>query len=117
MILNSDIVVAQSEFVAAVCSLAKMKRSPRGGRAKIPSDTILHARDGRLIVDTPVMRTIVDMKGSWLVCISADAMRLAAVCAALKPAAEVQLRWLAGELTLANGAFTIPAFASLRPEA
>lgn len=91
----NKITVAQSELIAAVSALPKMKRGPRGSFGnKIPKDTLFYAVDGQFIVSTPAMRSTISMTGNWSVCISIDAKRLALVCSKLKANDVLQLSYI-----------------------
>src|SRR5467141_3578601 len=54
--------VSQSELIAAVSVLLKMKRGPRRSfDNKMPKDTLLYAVDAQFIVSTPARRTAINM--------------------------------------------------------
>jgi hypothetical protein len=102
------VVVLQREFIDAVSALPKMKRGPRGSFGNsIPKDTLLYCVDGRLVVFTPAKRTVLGMAGSWDICFSADARRLALVCSKLKSRDFLELSYDTGVIVLNEPAFTI----------
>ena len=60
--------------------MPKGKRAPAGSRASIPRDTILSADPEGVLVETPVMSTLVLSTPPWPTTISVDAWKLVGLC-------------------------------------
>jgi hypothetical protein len=76
--------VSTREFLEAVSKLPQMRRAPAGARGSIPKDTLLSPSPVGIMVETPVMGSLVNASGPWRVQISADARKLLDVCERFK---------------------------------
>jgi len=72
--------VVAAAFRDAVDKMPKMKRPPPGAKGFVPTDTILSPHPGGMMIETPVMGTLVPTSTPWLVLVSVDARRLADLC-------------------------------------
>ena len=80
MLAQSPVEVGAAEFRIAVARLPKMKRAPAGARGAMPRDTILSPGDDGIMVETPVVASLVPSRPVWQVSVSVDAWRLLEVC-------------------------------------
>ena len=71
--------VSLAEFEAAVRRMPKGK-TPSGVKASIPIDTILSPDPLGVLVETPIMSSLVPATLPWPVVVSVDAWKLVALC-------------------------------------
>ncbi|MER8909518.1 hypothetical protein NKH99_17900 [Mesorhizobium sp. M0854] len=72
--------VSALDFYQAVAKLPQMRRAPAGAMGSIPKDTILSPAAGGIMVETPIMGSLVHSSPPWRVEVSADARKLLNVC-------------------------------------
>lgn len=73
---HNEIEVSFDELLTAASKLPKSFRAPAGSKATIPKDTELLADSEGVLVNTPVMGTIVHSNRGWKYNISVDAKKL-----------------------------------------
>jgi hypothetical protein len=72
--------VSALDFYQAVAKLPQMRRAPAGAKGSIPKDTILSPSTGGIMVETPIMGSLVNSSLPWRVQVSADARMLLDLC-------------------------------------
>lgn len=72
--------VSALDFYQAVAKLPQMRRAPAGAKGSIPKDTILSPSAGGIMVETPIMGSLVNSSPAWRVQVSADARKLLDLC-------------------------------------
>lgn len=83
-IAHPPVEVNAIDFRDAVSRLPKMKRGPVGASGKIPRDTILLPDSNGMMVETPVMSSLVATSRPWRVVVSVDARLLLDTCEKFK---------------------------------
>lgn len=73
---NVEVEVSFDAFLVAASKIPKSFRAPAGSRAEIPKDTELLADDEGILVNTPVMGTLVRTNDLWKYNVSVDARKL-----------------------------------------
>jgi hypothetical protein len=68
------------EFSDAASRVPKMKRSPAGSRASLPSTTLLLSHSEGVTVETAAVASLVQGSRAWTHDIAVDARRLIAIC-------------------------------------
>lgn len=81
---HPPIIVSALEFRDAVAKIPTMRRAPAGAKGSIPKDTILAPDAAGVMVETPVMSSVVAASAPWRLRISVDARRLVEVCVKFK---------------------------------
>ncbi|MEI9416216.1 hypothetical protein [Mesorhizobium sp. Cs1321R2N1] len=72
--------VSALDFYQAVAKLPQMRRAPAGAKGSIPKDTLLLPADGGVMIETPIMGSLVHSSPSWRIQVSADARKLLDLC-------------------------------------
>lgn len=72
--------VSLADFDAAVRRMPSTKRKPANVKASIPVDTILTPDDGGILVETPIMSSLVETRNPWPKAVSVNAWKLVALC-------------------------------------
>jgi hypothetical protein len=72
--------VNANDFYDAVSRLPKMRRGPAGAKGNMPKDTMLTPHEGGIMVETPVMGSLVHASKPWRVVASVDARKLLDLC-------------------------------------
>ena len=76
--------VQKAEFVTAVSNARSIKRSPNGGRASIPRDTLFTPRGKKMVlIEAPFKNHLMVIDGVLNEQISVDALQLERVAKAL----------------------------------
>ena len=99
-------------FFAAVSYPLTIKRSPPGGKSKIPRDTTLTpAGENKLLVETPLKSKLINIKGFWNEQISVDALILEKIAKKLTESDFIEL-WTSDKnlFIKANAEFSIPFY-------
>jgi hypothetical protein len=82
MDLNSAVSISFDDFVIAVSQIAKISRPPRG--SVIPTDTLLSSHQDGILVETPVVSSLVLADKPWQNNTAVDARKLVEVCKTLR---------------------------------
>ena len=115
--------VVAAAFRDAVDKVPKMRRPPLGTKGFVPTDTVLSPHESGMMIETPVMGTLVPTSAPWLVVVSVDARRLVDLCKRLAKIGAFKERnatlWISvgdGELRVKSGSSTagIPHWPSPR---
>jgi hypothetical protein len=77
---HPPVVVNAIDFRDAVSKIPKMLRAPAGAKGVIPRDTLLSPNPDGIMVETPVMASLVLASAPWRVMVSVDARKLLDVC-------------------------------------
>ncbi|TIQ22741.1 MAG: hypothetical protein E5X51_05955 [Mesorhizobium sp.] len=77
---HSPVEVSALDFYQAVAKLPQMRRAPAGARGSIPKDTRLSTAPSGIMVETPIMGSLVNSSLTWRVQVSADARKLLDLC-------------------------------------
>lgn len=80
VLAHPPVEVNANDFYDAVSKIPKMKRGPVGAKGKIPKDTVLNPHEGGIMVETPVMGSLVWASKPWRVVASVDARKLLDLC-------------------------------------
>lgn len=88
---KSAVTVSFDDFVLAVSQMAKPGRLPRG--SKVPKDTLLSPHEDGVLVETPVVGTLVIADKPWTLNAPVDAKKLGAAGQSIQlSVAERQIR-------------------------
>jgi len=111
----ADATVSRSKLLEAALPVRIGKRGRRGAKRSVPADTLIYREGKMLIMDAPLHRSVLPMRGTWSICISVQAASLALVCPKLKLMETVSLIYEEGFLIIDNGLFRLPAREGDRP--
>ena len=111
---KTDFVVNAEEFFAAVRNSRTIKRSPAGGRSKIPKDTLITPNgSNKALVETPLKTQEIDVSGTINEQISLDAEGLEKIAKALRASQKIHIHVNDGKVFLeGNAKFSISIFES-----
>ncbi len=110
--METNFTLDAAEFLLAISNSRKIKRSPVGGRSKIPRDTLITPSDtNHVVIETPLMRRNVEINGKVAEQISVDAEKLEKIAKALQGSGRIRI-WVQDKMVFLEGSakFSIPFY-------
>ena len=108
--MGTNFTLDAAEFLLAVSNLRAIKRSPVGGRSRIPRDTlIMPGEANQIVVETPLMRQKIEIIGTIAEQLSLEAEVLEKIAKALKSSERIRV-WVQDKMVFLEGGakFSIP---------
>lgn len=110
--METNFTLDAAEFLLAVSNSRKIRRSPVGGRSKIPRDTLITPDDAnQIVVETPLMKQKIEINGTIAEQISVGAEELEKIVKALQGSGRIRI-WVQDKMVFLEGSakFSMPFY-------